>query len=122
MRASPETPPPQLTHPVSPSPCKKITWKRVGDGEEGSHHPAIALCPPASGHPSLTPEDLGAGGPEGAAPCLLAAGLLPPITATSILPTPTPVSSPDGLGAAWGRRGPLPQLFPAQLQTQWQRR
>ena len=113
MRASPETPPPQLTHPVSPSPCKKITWKRAGDGEEGSHHPAIALCPPVSGHPPPSlPRTWGRGVLREQPPASWLQGCSPP--------SPPPPSSPHPLQSApqtaWGLRGvgedPYRSCFP----------
>lgn len=40
------TPTPQLTHPVSPSPCKKITWKRIRGGQMGRRAVVILLSFP----------------------------------------------------------------------------
>lgn len=78
-------PTPQLTHPVSPSPCKKITWKRIRDGEDRSYHLAIIPhCPPTSGHPSPSPKDFGMGGREVAAKQVI--NPLPPVS--KLLPSP----------------------------------
>lgn len=35
-----------LTHPVSPSPCKKITWKRIRGGQMGRRAVSILLSFP----------------------------------------------------------------------------
>ena len=74
--------------------------------------PSLSLCPPTSGHPSVTPKDLGGGALREQPPVSPLQGYSPLITATSILPTPTPASSQ----VAWGLHGvgedPYRSCFP----------
>lgn len=106
-----EHPTPQLTHPVSPSPCKKITWKKDKNGMGRSPFRSSNSCLPLHCPPQTW-------GDQSGSQEIISFGLVSPVSHSHLHVSHTAYSQLPPTSLA---QGSLPRPFPAQLQTRWQR-